>query len=204
MAARDALIRWANGAGSSLTVIGHSLGGALAQWFAADFTSQGGKLAEVETFNSPGIAKSTSSSVKVAASMFKSANCGYVKHHITNGDIVSMFGDEFINGTVYLYTVADISVIGKHMTALDPKSLSKTITSAALSSSFFHYDGEFLNTIASLSNVNPALTGFAPLLFFRCTAEGARSAIGKFTVDKLPVISSNSVHIVSIPSPCRE
>ncbi|GHT13683.1 hypothetical protein FACS1894170_09940 [Planctomycetales bacterium] len=211
MAARTALIGWAVDAvtgGSSLSVIGHSLGGALAQWFAADFTSrpENYTLDKVMTFNSPGIARNRLNGAEVAASMFNANRVtNGVTHHITNGDIVSMFGDEYIAGKVYIHTLDETGIAPKDIISArhtgylkDMSSTKDPITAAELSSYFFHYDGkDYLATIASLSTANPALTPAAPLLFFRGTAEGARSAIGKLVADKL-VLTSSSITIPSI------
>ena len=201
MAAQSALVGWASSlASSSLTVIGHSLGGALAQWFATDFTSQGGKLAGVETFNATGIAKNISNTVRVAASLFNSANCGYVTHHIVNGDFVSMFGDEYIDGTAYLYTVntfdktkdiftavvdnfmdkhaATFSELEKIDGNFNRRTSRKQISVDDLSSNWFVYsDLSYLTAIAATTLVTSDTPGkfLGPSLLFRGSAEILRT-----------------------------
>src|SRR5215469_4934157 len=45
-------------AGGAVDIVGHSLGGALAQWVAAAYTHAGHNVGRVVTFNAPGIAAS--------------------------------------------------------------------------------------------------------------------------------------------------
>ncbi|PSO90765.1 MAG: hypothetical protein BRC48_16900, partial [Cyanobacteria bacterium QS_9_48_30] len=80
---------------------GHSLGGALSQWIAADYTSQtpqpNSSLGQIVTFNSPGIA-SNSSNVPVSATDYNPELAQSVEHYVTDGDAVSLAGDQFISG----------------------------------------------------------------------------------------------------------
>ncbi|MGA1134178.1 MAG: Calx-beta domain-containing protein, partial [Prochlorotrichaceae cyanobacterium] len=71
-------------------ITGHSLGGALTQWFASDY-SRFGDLGDIVTFNAPGISDSRANS-------FNAGKAGDVTHYITSNDIVSMAGNEYISG----------------------------------------------------------------------------------------------------------
>ncbi len=74
-------------------ITGHSLGGALTQWVAADYSSQGA-LGDIVTFNSPGI------STEKAASFTGAEN---VTHYITSTDVVSLAGSSYIDGKYILF-----------------------------------------------------------------------------------------------------
>lgn len=78
-------------AGGPVDIVGHSLGGALAQWIAAAYTHQGHDVGRVVTFNSPGISSS------YAKKFVPSRSLG-VTDYISSGDIVSMAGQAFISG----------------------------------------------------------------------------------------------------------
>ncbi|MCO6043307.1 PKD domain-containing protein [Aeoliella sp. ICT_H6.2] len=80
--------------GDTVSIAGHSLGGALAQWFAAGWTALGNSIGELVTFNAPGISE-------VMASEFV-GSAGQVHHYVTSGDVVSMAGEHYINGN---YTI---------------------------------------------------------------------------------------------------
>jgi nucleoid-associated protein YgaU len=75
-------------------IIGHSLGGAVAQLVATNFSS---RINEVVTFNSPGIRDSEVSRYRSQSTYNK------VTHYITEGDVVSFGGDAFIPGTFTLF-----------------------------------------------------------------------------------------------------
>jgi len=100
-------------------ITGHSLGGALAQWAAADATSNGSKrLAGVVTFNSPGIAADQSYQGKsIGANAFNSALVGDVTHYITSTDIVSLGGSRYIPGQFQLFNYGSLPDpgIGQHL-----------------------------------------------------------------------------------------
>lgn len=80
-----------------LHIVGHSLGGAQAQLLSAWATGTGTEIASLTTFNSPGI------SAAVLANNLDPSLLGEVTHNISSGDIVSMAGEDYIDGTVNLY-----------------------------------------------------------------------------------------------------
>jgi len=133
--------------GVSLTLVGHSLGGALAQWMAADLCEQGVPLKKVETYNSTGISWAY-------ADKFKEYNRGTeVVHHIVNGDFVSMLGDAFITGfnanCVKLYNVNKTDIKDRHELffsdlEIKEKNGIETISTTKLNSKKFGFtDGAY-------------------------------------------------------------
>ncbi|NJR38914.1 MAG: DUF2974 domain-containing protein [Leptolyngbyaceae cyanobacterium CSU_1_4] len=83
-------------------IIGHSMGGAIAQLTAADLTSQ---IGNVVTFNSPGINNST-------VTQFQQKGIPKnVTHYIVNGDLVSLAGQGYIPGSVVLQTYTDGTLV---------------------------------------------------------------------------------------------
>jgi pimeloyl-ACP methyl ester carboxylesterase len=93
-------------------IVGHSLGGALAQWIAAQYTHKGGQIGRVVTFNSPGISASY-------ARLFNPALSAGVTHYITAGDIVSMAGQAFIAGQYRLAHFSSTNLLPAGATLLD-------------------------------------------------------------------------------------
>jgi hypothetical protein len=81
--------------GSKLVVVGHSLGGAMAQWTTAEFP---GQINETVTFNSPGISREASKKFEKNSSAQK--NKPEVFHYVTRGDIVSTSGQTPLPGKV--------------------------------------------------------------------------------------------------------
>jgi serralysin len=75
-------------------VLGHSLGGAIAQRTVTEFINL---LGETITFNSPGIDRTTADIFKQKGGASK-----LVTHYIVSGDLVSLGGEEFIPGKVWL------------------------------------------------------------------------------------------------------
>ena len=75
-------------------ITGHSLGGAMTQWFAASFTKAGGLLGQIVTFNSPGIPERNA--FDQGAWMFNPSRVVSVTHYITAADFVSLAGEKFL------------------------------------------------------------------------------------------------------------
>jgi serralysin len=75
-------------------VLGHSMAGALAQRTVTEFTTLVG---ETVTFNSPGIDSATANIFKQKGGAAK-----IVTHYVVSGDLVSLGGEEFIPGRVFL------------------------------------------------------------------------------------------------------
>ena len=95
---RSSIITWANKVSKTgtISVTGHSLGGALAQYFAADWTSRGGRIDTIETFQSGGIRQAWTQ-------QFNISNCTKSIHHIAAGDIVSLTGS-FVAGQYLVHS----------------------------------------------------------------------------------------------------
>jgi len=170
-------------------ITGHSLGGALTQWVAADYSSQGA-LGNIVTFNAPGISTS-------AANSFRGAE--KVTHYITSIDIVSMAGFRYISGQYVLSNQLLVpssfpNPVDAHLhPVIIPKVESSGLTKPAnlkidtvggtnaLSSPFFTYlpDPDYFAIqliVASVPIIGPYL---ANQLTFRSTTELNRQAIGE-------------------------
>lgn len=175
-----------------LDLTGHSLGGALAQWFAAGLTAANVTIGKVVTFNSPGISVD-------AAAQFNPGLAGSVTHYIADGDFLSLAGRAYIPGNykMYSWNAASLDpvhyILEKHMTyllssddsAAAGMSLEQSGNANALGSGFFtYYDSKyraFLAGIATALALTPgleALTGLPFALLFRGTSETARSTLG--------------------------
>ncbi|MHA7630290.1 alpha/beta fold hydrolase [Corallococcus sp. M7] len=71
-----------------IVVVGHSLGGAMAQRVAVDF---GDSVLQVVTFNSPGVDRKT-------ANRLKAPKGPLATHYLTQGDVVSLAGETLLAG----------------------------------------------------------------------------------------------------------
>jgi serralysin len=116
LANRDAIAAWLakfNDAPLKPDLMGHSLGGAVAQLIATEFVGQYGN---VTTFNSPGV-----SNAIAAQFQQKGGNAQAVTHYIVNGDLVSLGGENYIAGTAVLQSYSDggtidpIFALNKHI-----------------------------------------------------------------------------------------
>ena len=194
---------------SPVDLVGHSLGGALAQWFAAKLTSveHQREIDDLVTFNAPGISK-------VAADAFQPSLADDVMHYISSGDIISMAGQAFIEGQWTLAKFSEWNPEGKHMRPVlnnkigdgqgkwgekasdlpSPEEMPVSTTDK-LNESWFGYKGDrdYNNFLFALHMLtlpippNPLGSFFwLPLaLRRRDTAEAAREAIGQLWYELL-------------------
>ena len=176
---RQLLASWADKYGNAV-VVGHSLGGALAQRYAAKFTST---VKEVVAFNPPGIDRAT-------VNQFVSNGGENVKvtHYIVEGDVVSLSGQAFLPGQAKLVSFPALNPLDKHMKILwdsqgiigNPNVTQKDLSVSELSSPTFTYKnpGYVAVRAALLINPNPAFKIAGLGLTNRSTIETARTGIG--------------------------
>ena len=159
-------------------VLGHSLGGALTQLAATEFTSA---IGDIVTFNSPGIAQSTVNTFKQKVGAGKN-----VTHYIVSGDFVSLAGEAFLPGKVFLETYTNpvinpVIVLDKHTTSglltTPPPGLVQTeISVDQLNRPDYTYkDSDYLELLAGLDSALPKL---GTALQSRGTLEPLRTAPG--------------------------
>lgn len=160
-------------------VIGHSLGGALTQLTATEFTNLVGNIV---TFNSPGVSAATANTFnqKVGTSQ-------NITHYITNGDRVSLGGEAFIAGKVILQSYTDPNIdplrpFNKHrvdglLTNPPPGYTQQEIPIEQLNSPTFTFnnDADFAELLAAMSY---ALPEYLPSLTSRAGAEAIRTSEG--------------------------
>lgn len=142
-------------------LLGHSLGGALAQITTAEFTSLMGNLV---TFNSPGISQKIVETFRQNGGLNKS-----VTQYIVSGDIVSLAGESFLPGKVFLISYTDpainpLKVLDKHtdqdlFTTPPPGFNITEISVDELGSPNFTFqnDSDFEEFKNGLKYVNPSL-----------------------------------------------
>ena len=161
-------------------VVGHSWGGAIAQIAATEYTSLTG---DIFTFNSPGVSASIASNFRKNLSRAGNKN---VSHYIVSGDIVSLFGEAFIQGKVFLQTFTDpsinpLTVLAKHrtenlLTTPPADFFQRQISLEDLNSPEFAYsnnDSDFNEFIAAL---NFPLANVSVAIRNRAGAESLRTA----------------------------
>jgi serralysin len=155
-------------------LLGHSLGGALTQLAATEFTSA---IGDIVTFNSSGIAQSIVNTFKQKVSAGKN-----VTHYIVSGDYVSLGGEAFIPGKVFLQTFTNpiinpLLVLDKHtqaglLTTPPPGLIQREISVDQLNRPDFTYtDSDYLELLAGLDFALPEL---ADALESRSTLEQLR------------------------------
>jgi pimeloyl-ACP methyl ester carboxylesterase len=160
-------------------VIGHSWGGAVAQIVATEYTSITG---DIFTFNSPGVSRSTFNTFRRNLSRLGNKN---VNHYIVSGDFVTLFGEAFLPGKVFLQTFTDpsinpLTVLAKHRTEnllTNPPAdfFQRQISVEQLNSPEFAYnnDSDFNEFIAAM---NFALPNVSIAIRTRAGAESLRTA----------------------------
>ena len=162
-------------------IVGHSLGGALAQLTAAEFTSA---IGNVVTFDSPGVNTATATQFQQASGGTKNVT-HYV--HVVQGDLVSLAGQSFIPGTVILQSFTNpainpIAVLDKHnvprlLTSPPAGYQQKTLTTEELSKPDFNFnsDSNYSEFLAAYKAVEPKLE---PSLLSRKGVEALRVTPG--------------------------
>ncbi|MCW6050420.1 calcium-binding protein [Lyngbya sp. CCAP 1446/10] len=159
-------------------LLGHSLGGALTQLAATEFTSA---IGDVVTFNSPGIAQSTVNTFTQKAGAGKN-----VTHYIVSGDFVSLGGEAFLPGKVVLQTFTNpiinpLLALDKHtqlgLLTTPPPGLTQTeISVNQLSSPDFTFtDSDYLEL---LNGLDFALPEIGEALQSRSSSEQLRTTPG--------------------------
>ncbi|MEG4384069.1 MULTISPECIES: S8 family serine peptidase [unclassified Microcoleus] len=172
-------------------IVGHSLGGALAQTIAAEFTD---KVGQTVTFNSPGIDDSIA--LKFA---LNGGNPENVTHYVVSGDIVQMAGEAFLPGQAVLSSYSNPFVWEKHGLAVlngveikgEQKASGVKFSSLSvldLSNPAFQYkELDYTLFLAALGLVSPYVS---TSLSTRQTAEANRKAIGAFLNSNFQTIQS--------------
>ncbi|MEG5057964.1 calcium-binding protein [Microcoleus sp. A2-C5] len=159
-------------------LLGHSLGGALTQLAATEFTSA---IGDVVTFNSPGIAQSTVNTFTQKAGAGKN-----VTHYIVSGDFVSLGGEAFLPGKVVLQTFTNpiinpLLALDKHtqlgLLTTPPPGLTQTeISVNQLSRPDFTFtDSDYLEL---LNGLDFALPEIGEALQSRSSSEQLRTTPG--------------------------
>ena len=187
-------------AGIFPAITGHSLGGALTQLIASQFTAQGGRLDEIVTFNSPGISSQY-------ADLFKPQSASSVTHYVTNGDPVSMAGEKFVAGKWHRATFNDLNLVNNHSLPVLANKIRGNITGGSVewltrptsiqfkdyedvnwlnSPWYFHTDIDYFLWLAgayTATQILPDLKSLdrvpAALVLFRNTTESLRKDVGK-------------------------
>jgi len=166
-------------------LIGHSLGGALAQNAATTFTAL---IGNTVTFNSPGVARAIADQFLANGGANKS-----VTHYVVSGDLVSLAGGTFLAGKTILQSYSDGSLNPLVVVAIDPiagtdkhtrRNLltnpplgysQREISTAELSLPGFNFntDPDYAIFQAAIAKVFPQ---FAPILASRGNIEFLRSS----------------------------
>ena len=151
LANREAIATWLtkfSGATLKPDIVGHSMGGAIAQLTTADLTDQVGNLV---TFNAPGVNNST------VAQFQQKGMSKNITHYIVNGDLVSLGGQGYLPGSVVLQTYTDGTTVdpifaldkhiqlaaGRRLLSSPPPGYAQTnITVQDLSNASFNFNQE--------------------------------------------------------------
>jgi len=181
---RAAIATWltqtAQSTGQKPDIVGHSLGGGIAQVAAAELTDQ---IGQVVTFNSPG------TSAAIAAQFLAAGGANIpVTHYIVSGDFVSLGGEAFIAGNAILQAYTDpainpIYVLDKHGTirrllTSPPAGYTETALSVAtLNQPTFTYtnDSDYNEFLAAYGAIAPTTI---PRLTSRTGVETLRTSTG--------------------------
>ncbi|MGY6529315.1 MAG: choice-of-anchor L domain-containing protein [Cyanobacterium sp.] len=175
---RSDIVSWLESLDQPAYITGHSLGGALSQWFGSYITDTTDlSLGEIVTFNSPGISPIVNFEGNTFGSnLFDDRQVLGVTHYTTSADAVSLAGRNYLNGAfkqlqyvgmppsvnfqTFIEDVISKVVLEKHLNPiLDPTlvdSLGGTVTPqpfSFLNSPVFNYglDSDFLQLRGGLS-----------------------------------------------------
>jgi serralysin len=99
---RDAIAAWLTQTDAKPDIVGHSLGGAIAQIVATKLIDC---IGEVVTFNAPGTSRAIAHQFLCNGGVRKT-----VTHYIVDGDIVSLAGECFIAGKVFFQSFTDPAI----------------------------------------------------------------------------------------------
>jgi len=215
LAGRDAVEAWLRQ--TTLTcgpvdIVGYSLGGAIAQFIAADYTSRGDSLGQVVTFNSPGISK-------VYADKFNPAKTTELMHYVVDGDLVSMAGEAFIKGEYRLVSFSDPNLLDKHLLPIlawsvrgydkpidkDLKIGTPQSTNTLNNPLFTFADKDYRVALAAAQIAVleiPALEAFADVpaaLTYRQTTELLRQQLGTEWNSMVPLINLIGTYFMPLP-----
>lgn len=142
-------------------LLGHSLGGSLAQLAASEFTSI---IGDTVTFNSSGVSQNTVNTFNQ-----KNTTSKNITHYIVSGDFISFGGEAFLPGKVFLQSYTDPNInpliilqkhIQRNLLTNPPNGFTTTeISVEQLSSPDFTYsDSDFLEFKAALEVALPQLS----------------------------------------------
>lgn len=160
-------------------LLGHSLGGALTQLTAAEFTSI---IGDIVTFNSPGTSQNIVETFRQKAGTGKN-----VTHYIISGDIVSFGGEAYLPGKVFVQSYTDpalnpLLILSKHtesnfLTTPPAGFTTREISTDDLSNPAFIYtnDSDFEEFKAGVA---AALPQYTPFLQARSGIEQIRTTDG--------------------------
>lgn len=142
-------------------LLGHSLGGSLAQLAASEFTSI---IGDTVTFNSSGVSQNTVNTFNQ-----KNITSKNITHYIVSGDFLSFGGEAFLPGKVFFQSYTDPNInpliilqkhIQRNLLTNPPDGFTTTeISVEQLSSPDFTYsDSDFLEFKAALEVALPQLS----------------------------------------------
>lgn len=161
---RDEIAAWlisiAQATGQKPSVVGHALGGAISQVVATELMDWVG---EVVTFSSPGTSR------EIATQFVQNGGAKLsVTHYIIDGDIISLAGEAFIDGTAIVQCFTDCATeplsnnIDKHhkigrLLSNPPSGFTQTEVSVnALSHpAFTFFSPDYLEFLAAYYAINP-------------------------------------------------
>lgn len=161
---RDEIAAWlisiAQATGQKPNVVGHALGGAIAQIVATELMDWVG---EVVTFSSPGTSR------EIATQFGQNGGDKLsVTHYIIDGDIISLAGEAFIDGTAIVQYFTDCATeplpnnLDKHykirrLLSNPPFGLAQTEVSVNTLShpTFTFFSPEYLEFLAAYYAINP-------------------------------------------------